>query len=304
MKIGVIGLGKMGKQIVARLLADKHEVLVISSQQQSLDQAQELGASVANDAADLVHGLGGDPLIWIMIPASAVENQLAALIDLMPRGGVIIDGGNSDYRETKRRALRASERGVILLDVGVSGGLLGLEHGFSIMVGGDKSAVDRLEPLFASLSVPSGWGYFGSAGAGHFTKMIHNAIEYGQMEALAEGYRFLKESGDYPGLNLAEVALVWQHGSIIASQLNQIVGQELRRNPELTGIDGYVGTSEEPEWALQRAKEIQMPLPVVEAAVAVRLASAQGSVNFGTKLLATLRHSFGGHPFNKPPANS
>jgi 6-phosphogluconate dehydrogenase len=299
MKLGVIGLGKMGKQIVQRLLNDKHEVVVISSKPETLEQARGWGAVIATDAADLVKILGPDPIVWLMVPSDAVENEISALLDLMAHGGTIVDGGNSDYRQTRRRAALTAERGVQLVDSGTSGGILGLENGFSVMVGGDKSTVDRLRPVFESLAQPSGWGYFGPAGAGHFTKMVHNAVEYGMMESLAEGYRMLKDSGDYDDIDLALVSSVWQHGSVVESLLNELTGQALRQNAALDGIDGYVAESGEARWTLERAKEIDMPLPAIQAAMDVRLASQQGQTHFGTKLLAAMRNAFGGHAINK-----
>jgi 6-phosphogluconate dehydrogenase len=302
MKLGVIGLGKMGKQVVQRLLADKHEVVVISSKPETLEEARGWGAQIASDMPDLVRHLGHDPVVWIMIPAEAVENTMAALLDLMPQGGTIIDGGNSDYRQTKRRAGLTGERGVTLIDSGTSGGILGLKNGFSIMVGGDKATVDRLAPIFASLAAPSGWGYFGPAGSGHFVKMVHNAVEYGMMESLAEGYRMLKESGDYPDLNLAQVAGVWQHGSVVESLLNELSGRFLRENPNLDGVDGFVNATGEAQWTLERAGEVDIPMPAIQAAMDVRSASQQGQVTFATKMLAAMRAAFGGHNINKPPA--
>jgi 6-phosphogluconate dehydrogenase len=167
------------------------------------------------------------------------------------------------------------------------------------MIGGDKPTVDNLRPIFESLAQPSGWGYFGPAGAGHFTKMVHNAIEYGMMESYAEGFRMLKESGDYENLDLALASSVWEHGSIIQSSLNALTGQILRTNPNLDGIDGYVAHLGEAQWTLERAAEIQMPLPAIQAAMDVRLASGEGKVHYGTKLLAAMRNAFGGHAINK-----
>jgi 6-phosphogluconate dehydrogenase len=299
MKLGVIGLGKMGKQVVQRLLHDHHEVVVISSKPETLAEAKGWGAETAEDRADLVKKLGKDPVVWIMIPADAVEDTMSQLIDLMPHGGTIVDGGNSDYRETRRRAGLAAERGVTLIDSGTSGGIHGLDNGFSMMVGGDKATVDRLQPVFATLAQPSGWAYFGPAGAGHFTKMVHNAIEYGIMESYAEGFRLLKESGDYPTLDLALASSVWQHGSIIQSSLNDLTGQILRSNPNLDGIDGFVAESGEAKWTLERAKEVGIPTPAIQAAFDVRVASQQGQAHFGTKLLAAMRNAFGGHALNK-----
>ncbi len=299
MKVGLIGLGKMGGQILTRLLNDHHEVIVISTKPEKLEAARAEGAGTATDIADLVSKLGHDPIVWLMVPSGVVEEEISRLLDLMKDGGTIVDGGNSDYRETMRRASLTAERGVKLVDAGTSGGVLGLENGFSIMVGGDKNTVDRLASLFTSLAQPSGWGYFGPAGAGHFVKMVHNAIEYGMMESYAEGYRMLKDETDFPPFDLAQVASVWQHGSIIDSKLGELAGQIFRANPELNGIDGFVAESGEARWTLERAKAAGLPLPAIQAAFDVRVASQKGEVNFGTKLLAALRNAFGGHAINK-----
>jgi 6-phosphogluconate dehydrogenase len=298
-KLGVVGLDVIGKQVVQRLIRDKHEVIVAPAPEM-LEEAKGWGAQIATDKADLIRKLGDAPIVWLMIPADAVENEMAGIIDLMPHGGTIIDGANSDYRQTRRRAALAAERGVQLVDSGTAGGIHGLENGFSIMVGGDKATVDSLRPIFESLAQPSGWSYFGPPGAGHFTMMVHTAIEYGIMESYAEGYRLLAESGDYDNLDLALAASVWQNGSIISSSLGGLIGQFLRTNPTLDGVDGYVAQSGEAKWALERAKEIQMPLPAIQASMDVRLASQQGQTHFGTKLLAAMRNAFGGHDTGKP----
>ena len=303
MRIGVIGLGKMGKQVVQRLLRAEHEVVVISSRPETLEQAKGWGADIAADLADLIHRLGPDPVVWIMIPSDAVEAELSKLLKLVPKGSVIVDGGNSDYRHTRLRAAKCAEHGVTLVDSGTSGGVRGLEHGFSIMVGGDKATVDRLAPVFDALAQKSGWGHFGPAGAGHFVKMVHNAIEYGMMESLAEGYRLLKESGDYPELDLGKVGGVWQHGSVVESLLNDLSAQVLQQNPALEGIDGFVNATGEAKWTLERAQEVKLPMPSIEAAMEVRLASQGGDTTYATKLLAAMRNAFGGHDINKPTTN-
>lgn len=300
MKIGIVGVGKMGKQIMVRLVKDSHEVVVTSSKPETLALAASAGAKTAKDLPDLLRELGDHPILWMMIPSEAVENEMAAVIDLMPHGGIIIDGGNSDYRQTIRRSALAAERGIQMVDAGTSGGILGEQSGFSIMVGGDKTTVDSLGPIFQALAQPSGWAYFGPSGAGHFTKMVHNAIEYGIMESYAEGFRMLKENDQFPTLDLSLASGVWQHGSIIASQLNELAGQILRSNPGLDGIDGYVAESGEARWTLEKAKELNLPMPDVQAAFDVRVASQKGETNFGTKLLAAMRNAFGGHDIGKP----
>jgi 6-phosphogluconate dehydrogenase len=298
-KLGFIGLGRMGGHMVERLIKDGHEIIVTGRNPERVARATAAGATAVAGRAELVKALGKDPIVWLMIPADVVEDEMSALIDLMPHGGTIIDGGNSDYRQTMRRAALAAERGVQVLDVGTSGGILGATAGYCLMVGGDKATADRLQPLFTALAQPSGWGYFGPAGAGHYVKMVHNAIEYGMMESLAEGFRLLKDGHDFPGLNLAQLAGTWQHGSVVASLLNELTGQALRSNPTLDGIDGYVAESGEARWTLEVAKDQNIPMPAIQAAFDVRLASQQGETNFATKLLAAMRNAFGGHAINK-----
>jgi 6-phosphogluconate dehydrogenase len=290
----------MGGAMVARLVSNGHEVVVTGRTPERVQRAVAAGATAAADMKELVGKLGKNPIVWIMIPSDAVEDEIAGLVDLMPHGGTIIDGGNSDYRQTKRRAALTAERGVQLVDVGTSGGILAATAGYCLMIGGDKATADNLRPLFEALAQPSGWGYFGPAGAGHYVKMIHNAVEYGMMESYAEGYRLLKDGQDFTSLNLAQIAGVWQHGSIVASTLNGLVGESLRANPNLDGIDGYVAESGEARWALETAKAQNLPQPAIQAAFDVRVQSQQGQTHFGTKLLAAMRNAFGGHAINKP----
>ena len=301
MKIGFIGLGRMGGNMVGRLVKGSHEVLVTGRNPEHVAAAAaETGATAADSYEDLMRRLGKDPVVWIMIPSDSVEEEMSKLFDLMSRGGgTIVDGGNSDYRQTKRRAALAAERGVTLVDAGTSGGILGATAGYCIMVGGDKPTVDRLEPLFRDLSQAGGWGYFGPAGAGHYVKMVHNAIEYGMMESLAEGFNLLKNGSDFPDLNLAQLAGVWQHGSVVESLLNRLCGEALRTNPNLDGIDGFVAETGEARWTLEVAAEQKFPMPAIQSAMDVRKASQEGKINFGTKLLAAMRAGFGGHALNK-----
>jgi 6-phosphogluconate dehydrogenase len=299
MKIGFIGLGKMGGHMVARLVEGGHEVVVTGRNPQRVAAAVNSGATSVDGYKELVTSLGDNPVVWLMIPADAVEDEMSKVIDLMKHGGTIVDGGNSDYRQTMRRAGLAQERGVELVDAGTSGGILGAEAGYCIMVGGDQKTVDVLTPVFETLAQPSGWGYFGPTGAGHYVKMVHNAIEYGVMESYAEGYRLLKDGKDFKSLDLAKLAGVWQHGSVVASLLNQLAGQALRANPNLDGIDGYVAESGEARWTLETAKDQGIPMPAIDDAFQVRIQSQQGQVSFGTKLLAAMRNLFGGHAVNK-----
>ena len=299
MKIGFIGLGKMGGSMVQRLLDGGHEVVVIDHHQENIDAAVSHGGIVANDHADMLSKLGSPIIIWLMISASKVDDELTALFELLPAGSIIIDGGNSDFRLTRARAARCLEKNITFMDVGTSGGIMGLKDGYCMMVGGDPETYETIEPLIKTLAQPDGYGYFGPTGAGHYVKMVHNAIEYGVMEAYAEGYMVLKEGKDYPDLDLGKAGAVWQHGSIISSKLNELATGILTSNANLDGIDGYVAESGEARWTLETAKEQAIPMPVVQASFDRRIASTQGDTSFATKLLAALRNGFGGHEINK-----
>lgn len=299
MKIGFIGLGKMGSQMVARLLAAGQEVVVTDHNPASIEALAGQGAIAAANREELVAGLGETVVIWLMIPAEYVQEEVVALLQLVPKGGIIIDGGNSDFRLTRKRDAMCQAVGVTLLDVGTSGGVMGLQNGFSMMVGGDKPAYETVKPVIQALAQVGGYNHFGPSGAGHYIKMIHNAIEYGAMQAYAEGYRLLKDGHDYTELNLADIGEVWQHGSIIASNLNGLASEILKANPELEDIDGYVAESGEARWTVETAKSQEIQMPSVEAALNVRLASREGKADFGTKLLAGTRNAFGGHDINK-----
>ena len=299
MTIGFIGLGKMGQQMVTRLLEAKHEVIVTDLNQSFVDMAVKNGAKAAKDRTEMVKMLGKNVVIWIMIPAQFVQAEVDALVELLPPGSIIIDGGNSNYLETMKRAEQTKAKSIDFVDVGTSGGILGLKNGFSMMVGGDTEAVATIQPLIEALAQPQGWGHFGPTGSGHFVKMVHNGIEYGMMEAYAEGYRILQEGHDFGQLDLAKVGEVWEHGSIIASNLNALTAKVLATNPTLSGIEGVVAQSGEAKWTLDAAAVKGIEAPVIQTALDVRSASENGTVNFATKLLAAMRNAFGGHNINK-----
>lgn len=300
MKIAIHGLGRMGMQIAERLTLEGHHVIAHNRSPEPMQTAASFGATAATTKQDVVDAFAGEqPVVWIMLPADIVEKQLNEWLALLPAGSVIIDGGNSDFRNTVAHATIVNAAHSEFVDVGTSGGIMGFEHGFSMMVGGSEAGFKTLEPALISLSKPSGsYHYFGSHGAGHYVKMVHNAIEYGMMESLAEGYRMLKE-GAYPGLDLAAAGDVWQQGSIVNSSLNALTTEALHENPELDGIDGFVAESGEARWTLEYAKEKNIPLPAIQAAFDVRVASQKGERTFATKLLAAMRNKFGGHALNK-----
>lgn len=299
MKIGFVGLGKMGSQIVKRLVEAGHAVTVYDSNPELVTLTEAFGAHGAKSREHLVSESGGQAIIWLMIPAGVVENEVKEYAKLLQKGSILIDGGNSNYHDTLRRADLCSNKGIIYMDVGTSGGILGLKNGFSLMVGGERAAYDRLLPAFEALVKPSGGcAYMGQSGYGHYVKMIHNGIEYSIMQSYAEGYDLLKY-GPLPDIDLSAVAKIWQEGSIIQSTLNELIRQIMTDNPTLEGIDGYVDASGEGAWTLNAAHDAKIKMPALEQAVAVRTASQQGDVFFVTQLLAAMRHSFGGHPINK-----
>lgn len=299
MKIAIAGLGRMGMQIAQKLAENNHEVIAHNRSREPIDEAVAHGATPAYEKADVIKAFGNAPIVlWLMLPADIIESELEQWLKLAPTGSIFIDGGNSDFRGDKARADKAAASGSKLLDIGTSGGVWGYSNGFSMMVGGDQAAYEQLVPVLETLSQPTGaYKYFGESGAGHFVKMVHNAIEYGMMESLAEGYRVLKE-GPYKQLDLAGAGDVWQKGSVVASWLNELTRQALAENPELKDIDGIVAESGEARWTLELAKQMGLSLPAIQAAFDVRLASQKGDVNFATKLLAAMRAKFGGHAIN------
>jgi len=301
MKIAVQGLGRMGMQIARKLSEDGHAVIAHNRSQEPIDEAVSYGAQGATTKeAVLAAFKGGQVVLWMMLPADVVDSELGEWLKLLPKGSIIIDGGNSDFRLTKQRNERVKAAGMTLVDSGTSGGVWGYQNGFSMMIGCDDPAVfASVEPAFKTLAKPEGaYHHFGPSGSGHYVKMVHNAIEYGMMESLAEGYRMLHD-GAYKGLDLAAAGEVWQHHSVITSWLNELCRDALKENPELTGIDGFVAESGEARWTLEVAKAMGIPLPAIQTSFDVRVASQKGETNFATKLLAAMRNKFGGHDLNK-----
>lgn len=300
MKIIIVGLGKMGAQIAERLVKAGHQVIAVDPDPVAVKSAESFGAQGVTSREDAIQYFAGEPaVVWLMIPAQFVTEEVTAWLGVLPAGSLLIDGGNTDFRETKKHAEACAKQAVNFVDVGVSGGVMGVERGFSMMVGGDEASYQQITPVLTALSQPSGGhDYFGPAGAGHYVKMVHNAIEYGMMEALAEGYQILKD-GPYKQLDLAKAAAVWQKASVIESNLNGLMAEVLIENPSQAGVDGYVAESGEARWTLEVAKGTGIELPVIKTALGVRIRSEQGEVNYATKLLASLRNKFGGHKINK-----
>jgi 6-phosphogluconate dehydrogenase len=297
MKIGFIGLGKMGGAMTERIMRAGHEVVVLDHNSDAVAATVLNGATSASGRNDLVEKLS-PVIIWLMIPSQFVDTELAELLKIVPEGSILIDGGNSDFRLSKQRAELCLTNKVAWLDVGTSGGILGFKNGYSLMVGGEANAVKILEPIFSALAPALGWNHFGDSGSGHYVKMVHNAIEYGLMESYAEGYRMLKD-GPYKNIDLALAGETWKHGSIVGSLLNDLTVEVLNENPELVGIDGFVAESGETKWALEVANDHGIKMPSIEASMQVRLDSQEGDINYATKLLAAMRNKFGGHNINK-----
>jgi 6-phosphogluconate dehydrogenase len=299
MKIAISGLGRMGMQIARKLQEDNHTVIAHNRSAAPVDEMKQRGAIAAYTKDDVVTAFEGQQaIIWLMVPADVVDAELDDWLTRVPKETIFIDGGNSDFRQTQIRAKRVADHGSTLLDSGTSGGVWGYQNGFSMMVGGESAAYEQVTPALETLAKPEGaYHYFGESGAGHFVKMTHNAIEYGMMESLAEGYRLLKE-GPFKKLDLAAAGEVWQHHSVITSWLNELSMNALKENPELEGIEGTVAESGEARWALEVAKEHKIDTPAIQTSFDVRIASQQGQVNYATKLLAAMRNAFGGHKIN------
>jgi len=291
----------MGMQIARKLAEADHKVIAHNRSTEPMQEAANYGAIIAETKSAVLTNFAGEQVvIWLMLPDEIVDAEIAQWLEILPQGSIIIDGGNSDFRNTQKLNAVVKAKGSHLIDIGTSGGIWGYQNGFSMMVGSDSSdAVTAVVSVLSTLSAPEGaYHHFGPSGSGHFVKMTHNAIEYGMMESLAEGYRVLKE-GPYKDLDLAAAGDVWQHHSVVTSWLNELSQKALQENPNLDGIDGYVAESGEARWTLETAKDLSIDLPSIQAAFDVRLASQTGQVNFATKLLAAMRNKFGGHELNK-----
>lgn len=290
----------MGNQIARKLHEGGHEVIGHDINWDAVTALAEYGITPAFDKVEVISSFNNEPVIvWVMIPAAIIDTELRDWASLLPKGSILIDGGNSDYRGDSARATMLETSGSTLIDIGTSGGVWGYDNGFSMMVGGDATAYDVLRPLLDTLAAPrGGHRHFGQNGSGHYVKMVHNAIEYGMMQSLAEGYRMLKE-GPYPQIDLATAGDIWQESSVVTSWLNDLTRQALHENPTLDGINGVVAESGEARWTLETAKELGIPLPAIQASFDVRIASQRGDTSFTTRLLAAMRNKFGGHNSNQ-----
>ena len=296
MELGMIGLGRMGGNMTQRLLKGGHRVVAYDPDAGARRAAQNAGADGAGSIAEVAAMLAAPRAVWVMVPAGDVTDAtIDELAEALEAGDAIIDGGNSNYKQTIRRAAAVKARGIEMLDSGTSGGVWGLTEGYSLMVGGDAAAFARLEPIFQTLapSADSGYGRVGPSGAGHFVKMVHNGIEYGMMQAFAEGFELMEAKGELE-LDLAQIAEIWRYGSVVRSWLLDLTAAALDESGDLAGIQAYVEDSGEGRWTVEESIELAVPIPVIAASLQARFRSRQ-SEPFGAKLLAAMRNQFGGH---------
>ncbi len=293
MLLGYIGLGKMGLNMAERLLEKGHQVAAFDRNTDAVAAIGTKGARTAGSLADLAASLPAPRLLWLMVPHQVVDAVLDELMPLLAPGDTVIDGGNSLYTDSQRRERMLSEKGIDFLDVGTSGGPRGAREGACLMIGGKKATYERLEPLFRDLAADHAYAYLGPTGAGHFVKMVHNGIEYGMMQALAEGFAVMRASSF--GLDLTKAAEVYNHRSVIESRLvGWLVSAYEQYGPDLAGVSGSAAQSGEGMWTVNAAKELGMPVPVIEAALAFRLAS-QKAPSYTGQVVSALRNQFGGH---------
>jgi 6-phosphogluconate dehydrogenase len=297
MEIGFIGLGRMGLNMTTRLLRGGHRVTAYDRDPAAVTEAASRGARAANSLEELARSVDAPRALWTMIPAgAAVDDTIRALVPLLARGDLLVDGGNSNYHDSRRRAQQLADLGLLFVDAGVSGGVWGLDEGYCMMLGGEPAAIDRLKPALDTLAPPEGWRHVGPSGAGHFVKMVHNGIEYALMESYAEGFELLRSFD--PSLDLAGIARLWNRGSVVRSWLLELTERALDADPNLRGIRGWVEDSGEGRWTVAEAIERAVPVEVLALALLNRFRSRQED-SFRDRLLAALRHEFGGHAVRK-----
>jgi 6-phosphogluconate dehydrogenase len=299
MTLGMIGLGRMGANMTERLVRGGHRVVGYARKQETRERVEAKGAESAASLDALVATLETPRTLWLMVPAEAVDPVISELLPLLAAGDTLVDGGNSNYKDTLRRAQRLAGQQIHYVDCGTSGGVWGLAEGYSLMVGGDAPVVERLRPIFETLApgVAQGWGRVGPVGAGHFTKMVHNGIEYGLMQAYAEGFSIMQHKSDF-ALDLHQVAEIWRSGSVVRSWLLELTSAALDKNPTMDGIAPWVEDSGEGRWTVAEAIDLDIPAPVITLALLARLRSRDAD-SFSNKLLSAMRNQFGGHAIKK-----
>ncbi len=296
MQMGLIGLGKMGANMNIRLTRGGHQLVVFDRNREPVDAAEKIGSIGAVSFEDLVSKLSAPRAIWVMVPSGdPTEQSIQQLIELLEPGDIVIDGGNSNYHDTMRRANMLRSRGLHFVDVGTSGGIWGLAEGYSMMIGGEQEAVERLRPIFETLAPApdQGWGHVGPSGAGHFVKMVHNGIEYGMMQAFAEGFEIMHAKTEL-NLDVAQISEIWRHGSVVRSWLLDLTANALRENKDLDGIAPWVADSGEGRWTVQESIDLDVPAPVITLSLMMRFVTRQEN-SYAARLLAAMRNQFGGH---------
>ena len=296
MELAMIGLGRMGANMAERLVRGGHTVRGYDPGDAARQQAEARGIAPHANLQNAVAALPTPRVVWLMVPAGqVVDDTIAQLRPLLATGDTVIDGGNSNYKDTQRRGAQLAEAGIHYIDCGTSGGVWGLAEGYSLMIGGDAGAVARLQPVFATLAPTpqTGWGHVGPSGAGHFAKMIHNGIEYGMMQAYAEGFAILKHK-QAMDFDLGALAEIWRHGSVVRSWLLDLTADALKKNPQMDGIAPYVADSGEGRWTVAEAIDLNVSAPVITLSLLERLRSRDDD-SYADKLLAAMRNEFGGH---------
>ena len=300
MELGMIGLGRMGGNMAQRLVAGGHRVVTFDRDPEAVTASHGFGGEGASSLEDVVSRLAIPRALWVMIPAGQpTEETIDALAQLLSPGDAILDGGNANYKDSMRRAEKLVAQGINFIDVGTSGGVWGLTAGYSLMVGGDEAAVKRLEPIFHTLAPAPDKGYsrVGPSGAGHFTKMVHNGVEYGLMQAYAEGFELMAAKEEF-ALDLPAIAETWRYGSVVRSWLLDLAAEALKEDPTLESLDSYVDDSGEGRWTVEESVELAVPIPVITLSLQARFRSRQAQP-FAGRLLAALRNQFGGHAVKK-----
>ncbi|HUQ98994.1 MAG TPA: decarboxylating 6-phosphogluconate dehydrogenase [Gemmatimonadaceae bacterium] len=298
MRLAMIGLGRMGGNMSERLMKGGHEVVVFDRSVEAIHKYVSQGATGATSLSDITAKLKGPRIVWIMVPAGKpVDDTIGALLPGLSKGDVIIDGGNSNYHESMRRAADLQANGIHFVDSGTSGGIWGLANGYCLMIGASPEAFTLCEPIFKTLAPENGYAHMGPPGSGHYVKMIHNGIEYGMLQAYAEGYEILHASKNFK-LDLHRIASVWNRGSVVRSWLNELAEDAFSKDVDLKDLRGYVEDSGEGRWTVQEAIDLDVPAPVITLSLLTRLRSRQAD-SFSAKVIAALRNEFGGHAVKK-----
>jgi len=300
MELAIIGLGKMGMNMATRLVRGGHRVVGYARTAATVEEAIRNGAEGANSLEEVVGKLNAPRIVWVMVPAGkATDSTIEQLSNLMEKGDIIIDGGNSNYKDSERHASELEPKGIEFLDCGTSGGIWGISEGYSMMIGGKPEVVEKMRPIFETLAPgkDKGWGHMGPHGAGHYVKMVHNGIEYGMMQAYAEGFSILKAKDEF-NLDLAKISHVWQYGSVVRSWLLDLAANALDEDTELEEIKPWVADSGEGRWTVFESIDLDVPAPVITLALQMRFASRDNE-NYTARMLAALRNQFGGHAIKK-----